>query len=1082
MKKLKWAKKLVACTLLVATLVTSMPLVEAFALHGTSAEVITKDMLTTKAPTDYVIPEEMQADAKDGLYSEYFLKDSLQTVSITIDENNMNYLLQNAVDEPNVMTTSVTIGDQTIGYAGLKTKGNYTKIATDATTSDRFSFTINFGKFVTKKTHGAKQNFYGLAKVSFNNLYFDKIAMKEYCALKLMDEMGIPTPEYGVAKLYINDEYYGVYFMVEAVDSTIMERYLQTDDVSDYLLKTEGTNFQYDVALDEYKDENGEFTLESLSSVLYENEDGDYVADGVLANSSALWESDDDTLQDVAELLPTVLTWQDKLNLLSQGKDFEGNAIDVNSTEYEKLLEEIMDVDEVLRYFAVHSFIIQQDNMFDNFQNYALYISEEGKSMIVPWDYDLSWGNYYDPYDAEGVANWDLDVMYSQYFCGYGDMTTEEVYSQFPLINVLYQNDKLWNRYYEYMEDCAKIAAIGGKTTDGRIFEAGRFAEIIDILKPQLIEAASEPMPDRVYYLNGVVQPYAMINGLDDFKNLVAMRSVGVWLQKNNVNSIVTGSGADIAKLGNNMTGKYFVSGTLTTVDAETGIFATANYSEEGNVGPRLDVAVLDDTNEVYNEIKDKLKIKNDEDIIVYQMTDAKEAESAYQLYIPTSAGIDSKDSRLYTYEDGEFTQLVVKKEKDLYKVKADDISYVVIAKVGKELNATPDFAKRHALKKEPTWRLCSGLEWKQEFGNGHKQEEKVIIYQQSKKEAYEEIPYVENTTYIVGNEDMSTLWWSAHSENYEIPTNSTTVIEFENYSAEVDVWDNFVTVFTNEAATYGLEQTPGYYQEYAVVRADDFGWGTLGGTLTYANTYEGDVAKFQEILKAANVTMTITRNSSYVTINEVVTSIEDPSMSYERTVTFEAPKGDLFATLTIEGGYLKVNSITQEKHTSYIVGKEDMSTVWWDAFSEHYALEADSTTVIEFENHSAEVDVWDNFVSVFTNEAATHMVEQSTDYVEYAVVRADDFGWGTMGHTLTYANTYEGDLAKFQEILKDANVTMTITREGSMVTIHENVVSMNDATNSYERTVTFEATEGDLFVTLTVEGGYLKINSVTAE
>ncbi len=1044
MKSLKWAKKLVAGVLLVATVVTSIPSIEAFALHGTATEVITKDMLTKKAPTDYVIPEEMQADAKDGLYSEYFLKDSLQTVSITIDENNMNYLLQNAVDEPNVMTTSVTIGDQTIGYAGLKTKGNYTKTATNDTTSDRFSFTINFGKFVTKKTHGAKQNFYGLAKVSFNNLFFDKTAMKEYCALKLMEDMGLPTPEYGMAKLYINDEYYGVYFMIEAMDNTIMERYLQTDDVSDYLLKLEGTNLQYDAALNEYKDENGEFTLESLSSVLYENEDGDYVAEGTLANNSALWEFDDDTLQDVAEILPTVLTWQDKLNLLSQGKDFEGNDINVNSGKYRKLLEEIMDVDEALRYFAVHSFIIQQDNMFDNFQNYALYIGEDGKSTIVPWDYDLGWGCYFDPYDAEGIANWDMDVMYSQFFWGYGDMTTEEVYSQFPLVNVLYQNKKLWNKYREYMEDCAKIATIGGTTTDGRTFEAGRFAEAIDVLTPQLIEAASEPMPERVYYVNGAVQPYDMMNGLDDLKNLISMRSVGVWLQKNKVNSIVTGNGADIIKIGNNMTGKYSVSGTLTTVDAETGIFATANYPVEGATGPKLEVEVLDASNEVVADIIDKLNVKSEDDIVVYAMSDAKKAESIYELYIPVSEDLDSKKTKVYAYSDDILVELKVKKEDNLYKVRTEDISYIVVAE--------------------------------------SKKADKGAVVKQNPKIAKAKLHHVDNEAYIVGNEDMSTLWWSAHSEHYQIPTNSTTVIEFENYSAEVDVWDNFVTVFTNEAATYGLEQTVGYYQEYAVVRADDFGWGSLGHTLTYANTYDNDMAKFQEILKAANVTMTITRNSSYVTLHEVVTSMADPSLSYERTATFEAPKGDLFATLTIEGGYLKVNSVDQEKHTVYTVGKEDMSTIWWNEFSEHYELEADSTTVIEFENHSAEVDVWDNFVTVFTNQAATHFVEQSEGYEEYAVVRADDFGWGTMGHTLTYANTYEGDVAKFQEILKDANVTMTITREGSMVTIHENVVSMTDATNSYERTVTFEATEGELFVTLTIEGGYLKINNVTAE
>lgn len=1056
MRSLKWAKKLVASVLMVATVITSIPAMEANAMHGTATEIITEDMLFDKAPSDYVINQDMQADAKDGLYSKFFLKDSLQTVSITIDENNMNYLLQNAMDEPYVLTDSVTIGDETIGYAGMKTKGNWTLWATNESESDRFSFTINFGKFIKKKTHGAKQNFYGLEKVSFNNMFHDKTAMKEYMAMKLMDEMGLPTPEYGMAKLYINGEYYGVYFMVEAMEKSILERHYNTDEISDYLLKLEGTSYIYDTALDQYKNEDGVFTLESMSNVLYENEDGDYVADGDLLNSAAFWEFDDDTLQDVAEMLPTVLTWEDKLNMLSQGKDFAGNDIDVNSEEYITLLNEIMDVEETLKYFATHSFIVQQDNMFSNFQNYAFYISEDGKSQLLPWDYDLGWGTYYDPMTAETVANNDLDNMYSQYFHGYKDMSTEEVYAQFPLVNVLYQNEELWNMYYGYMEDCAKIATLGGTTTDGRIFEAGRFSATMDNLAPQIIEAAAEEMPAHVFYTNGFVQPYNMIEGIPNLKKLINMRSVGVWLQTNDKDSIVTGCGADLFTLGNGMTGKYSVSGTLTTVDANTGIFATANYAEEGNVGPELTVNVLDNTDAVVKRIMKTLKIKDADEIIVYSMSNTKDAESFYELYIPVSEDFESKDTKVYSFNGDVLTDLHVRKDDNLYKVNTDDISYIVVANL-----RNPHHGKPH-----------------KDNGKGTK----FDIEMQSKKEAHAKLPYIESTTYIVGNEEMTTTWWSAHSEHYEIPTNSTTVIEFENYSAERNLWDNFAVAFTNEAATYGIEQTIGHYQEFAIVRADDFGWGTLGHTLTYSNTHN-DWAKFQEILKAANVTMTITRDSSYITIHEVVTSIEDPEMSYERTVTFEAPRGDVFATLTVEGGYLKVNSIEQEKHTTYIVGKEDMSTVWWSAHSEHYELAADSTTVIEFENHSAERNLWDNFVSVFTNEAATFVEEQTAGYYqEYAVIRADDFGWGTMGHTLTYTNTHGYDWAKFQEILANANVTMTITRAGSMVTIHEVVTSMEDATNSYERTVTFEATEGDLFVTLTIEGGYLKINNVVNE
>ena len=88
--------------------------------------------------------------------------------------------------------------------------------------------------------------------------------MKEFFALKLMDEMGLPTPQYGLAKLYINDQYYGVYAMVEAMDESILEQYYGVDDdeLSSYLVKPEGTDF--------------------LSSSIAKNPD-------------PLWESDEDT-------------------------------------------------------------------------------------------------------------------------------------------------------------------------------------------------------------------------------------------------------------------------------------------------------------------------------------------------------------------------------------------------------------------------------------------------------------------------------------------------------------------------------------------------------------------------------------------------------------------------------------------------------------------------------------------------------------------------------------------------------------------------------------------------------------------
>ncbi|MCM1235342.1 MAG: CotH kinase family protein, partial [Ruminococcus flavefaciens] len=309
--------------------------------HGTDrTKRYTMADVNNTPPADYTIPEGLVRDAKDKAYEKYFPKDSIQTVKVEMDEANLNYMLQHADRKPSVMTNSVTIGDTTLGYAGIKTKGNYTLASTNESDSDRFSFTLNFGKYIKKNPYGAKQNFYGCRKISFNNCFFDKTIMKEYNAMRLMDEMGLPTPQYSLAKLYINDEYYGVYFMVEAMDTAIIERYqnVSSKDVSDYLTKPSYTNMTYnfETELENCLNADKEFTLETLENAgLHYDAVSDYYSldeNSVLHRYNGLWEEDyDGTLQDVATMLPKVLTWNRKIQLLSDGKDFDKDSIEVNS-------------------------------------------------------------------------------------------------------------------------------------------------------------------------------------------------------------------------------------------------------------------------------------------------------------------------------------------------------------------------------------------------------------------------------------------------------------------------------------------------------------------------------------------------------------------------------------------------------------------------------------------------------------------------------------------------------------------------------------------------------------------------------
>lgn len=435
--------------------------------HGGTTTILEENLYTIEDvkedDKDYDVNEDTQGKAKDGVYSKLFNKESIQDVKINIDENNWNYLLQNAIDKPTVLANSISIGNNTVLYVGIKTKGNLTLKEVWNSTSDRFSFTINFGKYInTDNGYTEKQNLYGLRKVALNNIYGDATLMKEYLSYELMTKMGVPTPEYSLINLYINDEFYGVYMMVESIDSSLTQRTL--GEKSDYLVKPEssGGDLVYDNSLDKYINDNGEF---DFSSIIYdEAKNIVYPSDksNPLYKYNGLWENDEDTFYDIVDMLPTIFKWMKTLNELS-------NTDNPNTNEYKTKLEEIIDVDNLIRYFAVNTYLVNLDSyQSEKMQNYALYTNESGKASILPWDYNYSFG-VYGLGSASDVVNFDI----------YNPIINTTLKDR-PLLNVILQNDEYKALYEKYLNDITIITSLGGTTSDGITYEKDNFKNILD--------------------------------------------------------------------------------------------------------------------------------------------------------------------------------------------------------------------------------------------------------------------------------------------------------------------------------------------------------------------------------------------------------------------------------------------------------------------------------------------------------------------------------------------------------------------------------------------------------------------------
>ena len=73
-------------------------------------------------------------------------------------------------------------------------------------------------------------------------------------------------------------------------------------------------------------------------------------------------------------------------------------------------IEEVVDVEQVIRYFVVHGFLCNGDSYTGSMvHNYYLY-EKDGVLSMIPWDYNLAFGGFQAGSDAGSVVNEPIDT------------------------------------------------------------------------------------------------------------------------------------------------------------------------------------------------------------------------------------------------------------------------------------------------------------------------------------------------------------------------------------------------------------------------------------------------------------------------------------------------------------------------------------------------------------------------------------------------------------------------------------------------------------------------------------------------
>jgi hypothetical protein len=284
-------------------------------------------------------------------------------VDVTIDPTAIEWLYQNVQGDSEFVasfTFQNALINETVENIGFRLRGNTSR------NSQKKSFKISFNTFVPGR------EFYGVDKLNLNGEHNDPSIMRSKLCFDHFKTIGVKASRASHVEVYINGQYYGLYISVEHIDDEFLKKNF-TDDTGNLWKCLYPADLNYLGS-----DPNLYKNLSSGGRPVYE----------LMTNESA---SDYSKLAKFISILNNTPT---------------GSLADS--------LESIIEVPEVLQYFAMNVLVGEWDDYWSLMNNYYLY-HEPTKDIfhLIPYDYDntfgidwfnIDWANS-NPYNYPKVAN-----------------------------------------------------------------------------------------------------------------------------------------------------------------------------------------------------------------------------------------------------------------------------------------------------------------------------------------------------------------------------------------------------------------------------------------------------------------------------------------------------------------------------------------------------------------------------------------------------------------------------------------------------------------------------------------------------
>lgn len=243
----------------------------------------------------------------------------------------------NGADKKYLMASEVSIDGQVIDSVGVRQKGFFSNWGADM--SVKKPLKLDFKEFKDQK-------FNGLKKINLANGFKDPSMMRDALSYHIFREVGLKVPRTAYTKVYLNNEYWGLYIMVEQIDSEFLEDHYANPDgnlykcINNTSLNYQGTNW------DQYTEE---FALKTNK-----------------------------TLNDNTRFVEFV----EKINTTS----------DAN---FKNELDGIFETSDYLAILACDILMKNWDSYYDHGRNFYVYLNpDDNKFEWIPWDYNLSFSSF----------------------------------------------------------------------------------------------------------------------------------------------------------------------------------------------------------------------------------------------------------------------------------------------------------------------------------------------------------------------------------------------------------------------------------------------------------------------------------------------------------------------------------------------------------------------------------------------------------------------------------------------------------------------------------------------------------------